>query len=84
MGQRAGSYGVCLHVFNRNYEKNKRKWMICMQSSTAIFLAADSVALVCSGMAGTAGYVIVKISNLIVYMCVIAVLLFFHEYLLNT
>lgn len=55
-----------------------------MQSSTAIFLAADSVALVCSGMAGTAGYVIVKISNLIVYMCVIAVLLFFHEYLLNT
>ena len=52
-----------------------------MQSSTAIFLAADSVALVCSGMAGTAGYVIVKISNLIVYMCVIAVLLFFHKYL---
>lgn len=71
---------VCM-FFNRNYEKNKRKWMICMQSSTAIFLAADSVALVCSGMAGTAGYVIVKISNLIVYMCVIAVLLFFHEYL---
>lgn len=71
---------VCM-FFNRNYEKNKRKWMICMQSSTAVFLAADSVALVCSGMAGTAGYVIVKISNLIVYMCVIAVLLFFHKYL---
>ena len=71
---------VCM-FFNRNFEKNKRKWMICMQSSTAVFLVADSVALVCSGMAGTAGYVIVKISNLIVYMCVIAVLLFFHKYL---
>ena len=71
---------VCM-FFNRNYEKNKRRWMICMQSSAAIFLTADSVALVCSGMAGTAGYVIVKISNLIVYMCVIAVLLFFHKYL---
>lgn len=35
---------VCM-FFNRNYEKSKRKWMICMQSSAAVLLAGDSVAL---------------------------------------
>lgn len=71
---------VCM-FFNRDYEKNKRKWMICMQSSATLLLAAESVALICRGMAGTAGYIIVRVSNLMVYMCVIAVLLFFHTYL---
>lgn len=71
---------VCM-FFNRDYEKNKRKWMICMQSSATLLLAAESVALICRGMAGNAGYIIVRISNLMVYMCVIAVLLFFHTYL---
>lgn len=71
---------VCM-FFNRNYEKSKRKWMICMQSSAAVLLAGDSVALMCRGMAGNGGHIIVRVSNLIVYMCVIAVLLFFHMYL---
>lgn len=52
-----------------------------MQASAAILLAADTVALMCRGMVGNGGHIIVRISNLIVYMCVIAVLLFFHTYL---
>lgn len=73
---------VCM-FFNRNYEKDKRKWMICMQLSTALLLAADLVALMYRGTAGNYGRIIVRASNLTVFICVITVLLFFHLYLFS-
>lgn len=73
---------ICM-FFNRNYEKDKRKWMICMQLSTALLLAADLVALMYRGTAGNYGRIIVRASNLTVFICVITVLLFFHLYLFS-
>ena len=67
-------------IFNTNYDKRKRLWMILMQASTTLLLLSDMVAWLSRGMSGALGFWSVRISNFIVFMMNIVVLFFFHKY----
>lgn len=71
---------VCM-VLSKNFAKDKRKWMICMQTGAAILLGADVLAWTFRGMPGTVGFYMVRIANFLVFVNSDLVMLFFHRYL---
>ena len=71
---------VCM-ILSKNYAKDKRKWMICMQISAAVLLGAEALAWNFRGNPGTVGFYMVRIANFIVFVLRNLVLLFFHCYL---
>lgn len=70
---------LCMFM-NRNFEKEKRRWMISMLASTALLLGSDALAWAFRGYPGTTGYVMVRISNFVVFAATTIVLFFFHAY----
>ncbi len=70
---------LCMFM-NKNFEKEKRRWMISMQTSTALLLGSDALAWAFRGYPGTVGYVMVRISNFVVFAATAIVLFFFHAY----
>lgn len=73
---------LCLFM-SQNFDRQKRKWMLLMQSSTALLLLGDALAWAFRGYPGTVGYVMVRVSNFIVFAASDLILLFFHTYLCN-
>ena len=69
----------CLFL-GKNYHKEKRKWMLCMQVSTAVLLGSDALAWLFRGDAGSVGYYMVRISNFLVFAMTDMILLFFQQY----
>ncbi len=67
-------------ALSRNFDRRKRKWMILMQTSTALLLFSDLLAWIFRGWPGTLGYFIVRVSNFLVFADSIVILYFFHKY----
>ncbi len=71
---------LCLFM-GKNYNKEKRKWMLRMQLSTALLLGSDMLAWMFSGNSGETGYYIVRISNFLVFALTDLIFLFFQQYI---
>lgn len=67
-------------ALSRNFDKRKRKWMICMQTSTALLLLSDLLAWIFRGWPGVLGYCMVRASNFLVFADSVVILYFFHKY----
>lgn len=71
---------VCVSMI-RNFDKEKRRWLLAQQLTCALLLASDALAWGWRGIPGTVGSVIVRISNFLVFACSDMILLLFHGYL---
>lgn len=71
---------VCMFL-SKNFDREKRNWMLYMQLSTALLLGGDALAFIFRGYPGTVGYFMVRISNFIVFAMSDVTLLFFHCYI---
>lgn len=67
-------------IFNKNYDRRKRLWMILMQASTMVLMLSDVIAWLSECMSGVLGYWFARISNFTVFMMNIVILFFFHKY----
>lgn len=70
---------LCM-LLSSNYDKQKRKCLIFMQSFTAFLLINDALAYYFRGYPGTAGSVMVHLSNFIVFLMSEVILAGFHSY----
>lgn len=70
---------VCLFL-GKNYNEERRKWMLRMQLSTAALLGSDSLAWIFRGNPDEIGFYMVRISNFLVFALSDLVLLFFQQY----
>lgn len=70
---------LCMLLSN-NYDKQKRKCLIFMQSFTALLLANDALAYYFRGYPGTIGSIMVHLSNFIVFLMSDIILMGFHSY----
>ena len=68
----------------KNYNAEKRKWMIGMQLSAGFLMLNDAVAYLFSGYPGRLGWWVVRISNFGVFFLTELTLLFFHRYICVT
>lgn len=71
---------VCMLMF-RNFNREKRKWMLLMQISTVLLLGFDTISWIADGATGRLGYWMARISNFVVYCEVDLILIFFNNYL---
>ena len=69
----------CLFL-GKNYNKERRKWMLRMELSTAALLGSDSLAWIFRGNPDELGYYMVRISNFLVFALSNLTLLFFQQY----
>lgn len=70
---------LCM-LLSSNYDKQKRKCLIYMQSFTALLLVSDALAYYFRGYSGNLGSVMVHISNFIVFLMSEVILAGFHTY----
>ena len=70
---------ICMFM-SRNFEKEKRRWMLLMQISSAVLLLSDAFAWGYRGKGGLAGYIMVRISNFLVFFLSDVILGTFHGY----
>ena len=70
----------CLFL-GRNYNKERRKWMLCMQLSTAALMGSDALAWIFRGNPEEIGYYMVRISNFLVFALTDLTLYFFQQYI---
>lgn len=70
---------LCM-LMSRNFNKEKRKWLLLMQLSCAILLGSDAVAWAFRGYPGTIGFWVVKISNFLVFLYSDIMLMMYHGY----
>lgn len=68
---------------NKNYNKERKKWMLYMQVSTAILLISDAFAWGFRGQPGDKATYILKISNFLVFLMTDITLLLFQQHLFN-
>lgn len=71
--------GLCI-LMSKYSNRQKQKWMLCMELFTSLLLASDAFAWTFRGYPGTLGYYMVRISNFLVFALTDIVLLFFHLY----
>lgn len=70
---------LCM-LMSKNFNKEKRKWLLLMQLSCAILLGSDAIAWAFRGYPGNIGFWIVKISNFLVFLYSDIVLMMYHGY----
>lgn len=70
---------LCMFM-SKNFDRQKRKWMLCMQLSSAVLLGSDAVAWAFRGVSGQTGHLMVRISNFLVFALSDVMLLLFHGY----
>ena len=71
---------LCMFM-GRNFEKEKKRWMILMQLSCAVLLLNDALAWGFRGGQGTVAYYMVRISNFIVFLYSDVLFYLFHRYM---
>lgn len=65
---------------SRNFDREKRKWLLHMQLASAILLLSDVFAWGYRGRGEMLGYYIVRISNFLVFLMSDVLLILFHGY----
>ena len=70
---------ICMFM-SKNFEKEKRRWMLLMQMSSALLLLSDAFAWGYRGETGFTGYMMVRVSNFLVFFLSDVILGFFHGY----
>lgn len=65
----------------KNYEKEKRKWMIWMQLSSAGMLLSDALAIMFDGQPGLLGWWMVRGTNFVLFALTDTTMLLFTRYL---
>lgn len=71
---------VCM-IISRNFDKGKRRWLTGLQLTCAALLGSDALAWIYRGVAGNVGFLMVKISNFLVFVLSDAMLFIFHGYI---
>ncbi len=69
----------CLFL-SKNYNRERRKWMLSMQLATAVLLGGDTLSWIFNGSPGNLGFFMVRISNFCVFVMNDLILLFFQQY----
>lgn len=69
----------CLFL-GKNYNKERRKWLLCMQFCTSMLMFSDALAWIFRGNISTLGYYMVRISNFLVFLLTDQILFFFQQY----
>lgn len=70
---------LCMFM-SKNFDRKKRRWMLFMQLTCAVLLISDALAWAFRGGAGTTGYLMVRISNFLVFALSDVMLFLFHGY----
>lgn len=70
---------LCMFM-SKNFDRQKRKWMLYMQIACAVLLFSDALAWGYRGGTGQIAYHMVRISNFLVFFMSDMLLLFFHGY----
>lgn len=74
---------LCMFM-SKNFDREKRKWLICMQLASAGLLGSDALAWGYRGNITVAGFYMVRISNFFVFLLSDVILLLFHAYVCCT
>lgn len=69
----------CMFI-SSSFDKEKRKWMLFFQLTSALLLVSDAFAWGYRGVAGSKAAVMVRVSNFFVFTLSDILLLFFHGY----
>lgn len=70
---------LCIFL-SSNYDREKRRYLILMESFASLLLLMDAMAHIFSGYPGASGSVMVRISSFLVFLLSDVVLLCFHIY----
>lgn len=70
---------LCMYM-SRNFDKEKRRWLLLFQISGAILLLSDALAWIYRGGAEVEAAVLVRVSNFLVFLLSDFLLLVFHGY----
>lgn len=70
---------LCMYM-SRNFDKEKRRWLLVFQLSSAVLLLADALAWAYRGGAEIEAAVLVRISNFLVFILSDFLLFIFHGY----
>ena len=70
---------LCIFL-SSNYDREKRRYLILMESFASLLLLMDAMAHIFSGYPGVPGSVMVRISSFLVFLLSDVVLLCFHIY----
>ena len=70
---------LCMFM-NKNFEREKKRWMLYMLFTCAVLLLSDALAWGYRGGGGTAAYYMVRISNFLVFFMSDVLLFLFHGY----
>ena len=70
---------LCMFL-SSNYDREKRRYLILMESFASLLLLMDAMAHIFSGYPGVSGSVMVRISNFLVFLLSDVFLLCFHIY----
>ena len=70
---------LCIFL-SSNYDREKRRYLILMESFASLLLLMDAMAHIFSGYPGVPGNVMVRISSFLVFLLSDVVLLCFHIY----
>ena len=70
---------LCIFL-SSNYDREKRRYLILMESFASLLLLMDAIAHIFSGYPGVPGNVMVRISSFLVFLLSDVVLLCFHIY----
>ena len=70
---------ICIFL-SSNYDREKRRYLILMESFASMLLLMDAMAHIFSGYPGVPGNVMVRISSFLVFLLSDVVLLCFHIY----
>ena len=70
---------ICM-LLSSNYDKKKRKYLMLMESFTALLLFMDALANIFRGYPGVAGSVMVHVTNFFVFFMNEIILASFHTY----
>ena len=70
---------LCIFL-SSNYDREKRRYLILMESFASLLLLMDAMAHIFSGYPGVPGSVMVRISSFLVFLLSDVVLLCFHSY----
>lgn len=74
---------ICIFM-SKYTDKQKQKWMLCMEFSTSLLLINDALTWIFQGTPGRFSYYMVRISNFLVFAITDIILLFFHLYVCSS
>ncbi len=70
---------LCMFM-SKNFDRKKRRWMLFMQLTSAVLLISDALAWAFRGGTGMTGYLMVRISNFLVFVLSDVIIFLFHGY----